>query len=94
MISSQVTNDTTSAAAALEGRRDDLAVRVCGRLSQSLQGEGDRERRRKLARAALEALLILLPGLTFGQLRERLPFRHLAHLERYLDGLHKAGLPE
>ncbi len=46
------------------------------------------------ARAALDKLLELLPGLTIAQLKERLPFKHLDDLERYLDGLRKAGLAD
>ncbi len=47
------------------------------------------------AEAAREKLQELLPRLTIGQLRERLPyFKDPDKLERYLDGLRKAGLPE
>ncbi len=47
------------------------------------------------ADTAREKLQELLPNLTIAQLRERLPyFRKPEDLERYLDGLRKAGLPE
>ncbi len=47
------------------------------------------------AKAARERLQELLPHLTITQLRERLPyFKNPDDLERYLDGLRKAGLPE
>ena len=44
------------------------------------------------ARAALEELLHLQPGLTIARLRETLPVKNTADLERYLGGLRKAGL--
>jgi TolB-like protein/Tfp pilus assembly protein PilF len=46
------------------------------------------------ARAALEKLREILPDLNIAQARENLPIKHEADLERYLDGLRKAGLPE
>ncbi len=47
------------------------------------------------AEAARERLQELLPHLTIAQLRESLPyFKNSDDLERYLDGLRKAGLPE
>lgn len=47
------------------------------------------------AEAAREKLLELLPNVTIEQLRESLPyFKDPDDLERYLDGLRKAGLPE
>ncbi|MES0827028.1 adenylate/guanylate cyclase domain-containing protein [Ruegeria sp. SCP11] len=47
------------------------------------------------AEAARGKLLELLPHLTIAQLRENLPyFKNTGDLERYLDGLLKAGLPE
>lgn len=47
------------------------------------------------AETARKRLQELLPHLTIGQLRESLPyFKNPNDLERYLDGLRKAGLPE
>ena len=47
------------------------------------------------AEAARDKLLELLPHLTVAQLRESIPyFKDPDVLERYLDGLRKAGLPE
>ena len=47
------------------------------------------------ARAARERLQALLPHLTIAQLRESLPyFKKPEDMDRYLEGLRKAGLPE
>jgi adenylate cyclase len=46
------------------------------------------------ARAGLDALTRLMPGLTLADERLMRPFRRLADRERFLDGLRKAGLPE
>jgi len=46
------------------------------------------------AATALESLLRFVPELTIARLRKRLPFKHEADLEHYLDGLRHAGLPE
>ena len=47
------------------------------------------------AETAREKLQVLLPHLTIAQLRESLPyFKDPDDLERYLDGLRRAGLPE
>ncbi len=47
------------------------------------------------AEAAREKLQELLPHLTIAQLRKRLPyFKNPDDLDRYLDGLRRAGLPE
>ena len=45
------------------------------------------------AREALAGLLKLLPDLTGARVRTQLPFKDPAALERYVDGLIKAGLP-
>ncbi|MCZ6889171.1 MAG: tetratricopeptide repeat protein, partial [Gammaproteobacteria bacterium] len=44
------------------------------------------------ARGALARLRELLPDVSVAELREALPITHPEHLERYLDGLKKAGL--
>ena len=46
------------------------------------------------AQAALRELLRLLPGHGVAEVRERLPVRNPDHLEAFLEGLAKAGLPE
>ena len=46
------------------------------------------------ARTALEELLRIMPGVTIATTREQVPWKHPADMERYLDGLRKAGLPE
>lgn len=46
------------------------------------------------AAGALENLRRFVPELTIARLRKRLPFKHAADLEHYLDGLRQAGLPE
>ena len=46
------------------------------------------------AREALAGMLRVLPELTAARVRTQLPFKDPAALERYVDGLIKAGLPE
>ena len=47
------------------------------------------------AAAARQKLQELLPHVSIAQLRDHLPFfKQAADLERYLEGLRKAGLPE
>jgi tetratricopeptide (TPR) repeat protein len=46
------------------------------------------------ARAALDQLSRLAPGQTVETIRTQLPIKRPEDLERYLDGLRKAGLPE
>jgi len=47
------------------------------------------------AKVAREKLQELLPHLTIAQLRESLPyFKNPDDLDRHLDGLRRAGLPE
>jgi tetratricopeptide (TPR) repeat protein len=48
--------------------------------------------RTKEAQTALEELLLLMPGMTIGDVRKQVPFKDPTHMERYLDGLRKAGL--
>jgi len=46
------------------------------------------------ARAALDQLQCLVPGQTIAAARSQLPLKRPEDMERYLDGLRKAGLPE
>lgn len=46
------------------------------------------------ARAALEGLLGIAPDTTIAKTRAGVPWRHAIHMDRYADGLRKAGLPE
>jgi len=46
------------------------------------------------ARAACARLMELAPGITVSRLRERWPMRDRQALDRFLDGLRAAGLPE
>lgn len=49
--------------------------------------------RKSEAKAAVEALLVLDSGLTLTSLKNRFPIAGYRNLERFLDGLAKAGLP-
>ncbi len=46
------------------------------------------------AKAALEGMLRQMPGSTLKATRQQVPMRRREDLERYLDGLRKAGVPE
>jgi TolB-like protein/Flp pilus assembly protein TadD len=46
------------------------------------------------ARAALGEASRIMPDATIGSLSIQLPFKDPAHLDRYMEGLRKAGLPE
>lgn len=46
------------------------------------------------AKAALESLLTQMPGLTLKATRQQVPMKRPGDLQRYLDGLQRAGLPE
>jgi len=48
--------------------------------------------RTKEAQAALKELLLLMPGMTIDDVRKQVPFKNPRDMERYLDGLRKAGL--
>jgi hypothetical protein len=44
------------------------------------------------AQTALKELLHLMPGTTIDDVRQQVPFKKPGDMERYLDGLRKAGL--
>lgn len=46
------------------------------------------------ARRALDQLLRLMPGMQVDDVRRQVPFKKAGDMERYLDGLRKAGLVE
>jgi Flp pilus assembly protein TadD len=46
------------------------------------------------ARAALEALLAIAPGTTIARTRMGVPWKRPADMERYIDALRAAGMPE
>lgn len=48
----------------------------------------------KKAKAALDKLLDIMPGLTVSLTRQQLPWKRDEDEERFLDGLRKAVLPE
>jgi tetratricopeptide (TPR) repeat protein len=49
---------------------------------------------KKEAQTALNELLLLMPGMTTDDVRQQVPFKKCADMERYLDGLRKAGLSD
>ena len=46
------------------------------------------------ARAEMAIVRTLLPHMGVREIRVRLPFPNPTHLERYMDGLHVAGLED
>jgi hypothetical protein len=46
------------------------------------------------ARSALGSLLSIAPGTTISQTRNAVPWKDSAVMERYVEALRKAGLPE
>jgi len=46
------------------------------------------------AASELEELLLLMPGMTADDVRKQVPFKRPSDMERYVDGLRKAGLSD
>jgi adenylate cyclase len=44
------------------------------------------------AKVAFKELLLLMPSMTINDVRKQVPFKNPVHMERYIDGLRKAGL--
>jgi hypothetical protein len=42
----------------------------------------------------LKELLLLMPGMTADDVRKQVPFKRPNDMERYIDGLRKAGLSD
>lgn len=58
-----------------------LVAASCGQLERSLE-----------AAAELKKLLKLMPGMTADDVRKQVPFKRPSDMERYIEGLRKAGL--
>jgi hypothetical protein len=46
----------------------------------------------KEAATALNEVLLLIPGMTTDDVKKQVPFKKPDDMERYIDGLRKAGL--
>jgi len=42
----------------------------------------------------LKELLLLMPGMTADDVRKQVPFKRSSDMERYIEGLRKAGLKD
>ena len=60
-----------------------LVAASCGQLGRTQE-----------AAKELKELLLLMPGMTADDVRKQVPFKRSSHMERYIDGLRKAGLPD
>jgi len=58
-----------------------LVAASCGQLGRTQE-----------AASELKELLILMPGMTADDVRKQVPFKKPSHMERYIEGLRKAGL--
>jgi hypothetical protein len=58
-----------------------LVAASCGQLGQSQE-----------AARELKELLLLMPGMTADDVRGQVPFKRSIDMERYIEGLRKAGL--
>ena len=50
--------------------------------------------RLKEAATELKELLLLMPGMTSDDVRKQVPFKKTRDMERYINGLRKAGLAD
>ena len=46
----------------------------------------------KEAAAELKEVLLLMPGMTADDIRKQVPFKKTSDMERYIEGLRKAGI--
>jgi tetratricopeptide (TPR) repeat protein len=60
-----------------------LVAASCGQLGRTQE-----------AASELKELLLLMPGMTADDVRKQVPFKRSSDMERYIDGLRKAGLPD
>ena len=60
-----------------------LVAASCGQLGRTQE-----------AASELKELLLLMPGMTAGDVRKQVPFKRPSDMDRYIDGLRKAGLPD
>jgi TolB-like protein/cytochrome c-type biogenesis protein CcmH/NrfG len=60
-----------------------LVAASCGQLGRTQE-----------AASELKELLLLMPGMTADDVRKQVPFKRPSDMERYIEGLHKAGLPD
>jgi tetratricopeptide (TPR) repeat protein len=60
-----------------------LVAASCGQLGRIQEAAGE-----------LEELLLLMPGMTADDVRKQVPFKRPNDMERYIDGLRKAGLSD
>jgi len=58
-----------------------LVAASCGQLGRKQEAENE-----------LKELFLLMPGMTADDVRNQVPFRRPSDMERYIDGLRKAGL--
>ena len=60
-----------------------LVAASCGQLGRAKEAANE-----------LKELLALMPGMTADDVRKQVPFKRSIDMERYIDGLRKAGLSD